>query len=173
MINKEEYLNAGVINKPRGIAGELNFACHPLIHLNGQEFPFLFLETDGYLVPYRIEDMFWSDDTRGSVKFEDIHTSEDAAKITGTDFYVPKEDLTEDNLETSFGYLTGFSVLDANGHFVGTVTGFMDIPGNPVLVLDTANGEILLPFNEDLVINFDPKEKRIEFEIPEGLLNLD
>ncbi len=171
MLVKEDFLQAGVINKPRGIAGELNFATLPKTTLNEQEFPFLFLEVDGYLVPFKTEDMYWTDAEHGVVKFEDVASSEEGARLTGLSFYIPKSAMQEDELTASLAGLIDFEVTDEQGHWVGKVVDFMDIPGNPVLVLEHEKKEILLPFNEDLLLELLPDKKSMRYQVPDGLVD--
>ena len=79
-----------------------------------------------------------------------------------------KDDLYEDEEED----LTGWTVLDADGTKVGTVSAHEDIPGNPCIWVETDHGECLLPLREELVLDVDETEKTLRMEIPEGLLNL-
>ncbi len=53
---------------------------------------------------------------------------------------------------------------------VGEITHFLDIPNNPCLEVQTEEGELIVPFHEDLVLSLDPDNKEIIINIPEGLL---
>lgn len=44
--------------------------------------------------------------------------------------------------------------------------------GTPVLVVDTPRGELLIPLAEDICTRIDPRARRIEVRLPEGLLDL-
>lgn len=168
MINKDDYKKAGVINKPKGVTGEVNFACLPNVSLANEFYNFLFIEIEGYLVPFKVEEMNWNADHRGSVKLEDIETNEQAAKLTGNHFYIPLQD--EEDVDTTFEHLLGYQVFNEENDNIGEVTDFMDIPGNPVLVINKGKDEVLVPFNEDLIIDLNPEEKIIQIKIPDGLL---
>lgn len=170
MLQKDDYYKAGVINKPKGVMGEVNFACIPNISLPNDFYDFFFLEIDGYLVPFKVEEINWNADNRGSVKFEDVETNEQAAKITGYPFYVPAELMNTEDTDSTFESLIGFNIFNEEKEFIGEVTDFMDIPGNPVLVINKGKEEILIPFNEDLLIHSEPKEKTMHIKIPEGLI---
>lgn len=45
-------------------------------------------------------------------------------------------------------------------------------PGTPLLVVDTANGELLIPLAEDICSMIDITARRIEVRLPEGLRDL-
>ena len=48
-----------------------------------------------------------------------------------------------------------------------------DFPGTPLLVVDTARGELLVPLAEDICTRIDVGARRIEVVLPEGLRELD
>ena len=57
--------------------------------------------------------------------------------------------------------------------WAGRITGFLDIPANPCLEVETKNGtSVLVPFHEDLILSADPEARMLEMEIPDGLLDL-
>lgn len=47
-----------------------------------------------------------------------------------------------------------------------------EIPGTPLLVVETPQGELLIPFAEDICQRIDPAARRIEVRLPEGLREL-
>jgi 16S rRNA processing protein RimM len=46
------------------------------------------------------------------------------------------------------------------------------VAGTPVLVVQTRNGELLIPFAEDICTRIDPAARRIDVRLPEGLRDL-
>ena len=44
--------------------------------------------------------------------------------------------------------------------------------GTPLLVVDTSEGEVLIPLAEDICVHVDPAARRIDAILPEGLRNL-
>lgn len=59
---------------------------------------------------------------------------------------------------------------------LGTVRGVHPtgegVSGTPVLEVDTANGELLVPLAEEICIRLNVSERRIDVVLPEGLRNL-
>jgi 16S rRNA processing protein RimM len=47
-----------------------------------------------------------------------------------------------------------------------------DVAGTPVLVVDSAQGEILIPLAQEICVNVDTVARRIDVVLPEGLLDL-
>jgi 16S rRNA processing protein RimM len=52
-------------------------------------------------------------------------------------------------------------------HFLGK-----EVPGTPLLVVETSRGELLIPFAEEICRKIDVAGRRIEVRLPEGLREL-
>ena len=127
----------------------------------------VFIEFDGLPVPFYFEEFSQRGNSRALVRLTGVHSLTDADELAGAVLYA-EDDLYEDEEED----LTGWTVLDADGTKVGTVSAHEDIPGNPCIWVETGHGESLLPLREELVLDVDETEKTLRMEIPEGLLNL-
>ena len=127
----------------------------------------VFIEFDGLPVPFYFESFSQRGNTRALVRLTGVHNLTDADELAGAVLYA-EDDLYEDEEED----LTGWTVLDADGHQVGTVSAHEDIPGNPCIWVETDHGECLLPLHEELVLDVDETEQTLRMVIPEGLLDL-
>ena len=127
----------------------------------------VFIEFDGLPVPFYFEAFSLRGNSRALVRLTGVHSLTDADELAGAVLYA-EDDLYEDEEED----LTGWTVLDADGTKVGTVSAHEDIPGNPCIWVETGHGESLLPLREELVLDVDETEKTLRMEIPEGLLDL-
>ena len=127
----------------------------------------VFIEFDGLPVPFYFEAFSQRGNSRALVRLTGVHNLTDADELAGAVLYA-EDDLYEDEDED----LTGWTVLDADGTRVGTVSAHEDIPGNPCIWVETGRGESLLPLREELVLDVDQTEKTLRMEIPEGLLDL-
>jgi len=47
-----------------------------------------------------------------------------------------------------------------------------EIPGTPLLVVDTSQGELLIPLAKDICAKIEPRARRIDAVLPEGLRDL-
>ena len=127
----------------------------------------VFIEWDGLPVPFYFESFQQRGVSRALVRLTGVHSLADADELAGADIFA-EDDLYEDGEED----LTGWTVLDADGTEVGTVSAHEDIPGNPCIWVDTGHGEALVPLHEELVLAVDEEKKTLQMEIPEGLLDL-
>ena len=157
----------GQVLKSNGRDGELlvSFSCIAPEDIDLEE-P-VFIEFDGLPVPFYFESFSQRGNSRALVRLTGVHSLTDADELAGALLYV-EDDLYEDEEED----LTGWTVLDADGTQVGTVSAHEDIPGNPCIWVETGHGECLLPLREKLVLDVDETGKALRMEIPEGLLDL-
>jgi 16S rRNA processing protein RimM len=124
----------------------------------------VFINFDGLPVPFYFESFTRRGLSRAIVHLTGVHNLKDADELAGAAIYADyfEEEADED--------LTGWTVLDAQGATVGTVTGYEDIPGNLCIYVQTPGGEVLLPLHDDLILSVDPESHKISLEIPAGLL---
>ena len=123
----------------------------------------VYIEFDGLPVPFYFESFVQRGNSRALVRLTGVHSLKDADELAGAAVYA---DYFEEEEEED---LTGWTVKDAQGTVVGTVTDYEDIPGNTCLWVKRPSGEeVLLPFHEDLIISL--ADGVLTLQIPEGLL---
>jgi len=173
MIKKEEIYKIGVFNKPHGIHGELSFTFTDDIfdRVDGE---YLICLLDGIFVPFFIEEYRFRSDSTALVKLIDIDTAEQARMFTNTDVYFPseyREDSEEDEL--SWDSFVGFTVVDQQSGELGKITEIDQSTINTLFVVDHNGEELLIPAQEEFIVDIDPGIKRIQVTLPEGLVNFD
>lgn len=166
---------AGRVVKVHGVNGKL------VIRMNRPvgdvlDFPeWLFIRIDGVLVPFRVteESVFQKDVNNLVVGLDQIGSQEKAAALTGlacslegawTDWFKNGSEQTDS--------LTGFDLLDEISGKTGKVTGFENIPGNPLLEIEIDGKKALLPMQHEFVVSTDMGKRKLILRIPEGLLDL-
>lgn len=130
----------------------------------------VYIYFDGLPVPFFIESFTKKGSDKAIAHLNDINCLRDAEEIAGQAVYA--DYLEEIDDEDDFSALEGWTVNDAEGNTVGTVSQFIDIPANPCLEVETKNGAAIIPLHEDLIISLDQKARILEMEIPDGLLDL-
>lgn len=125
--------------------------------------------------------------------FADVNSIAQAEKFRGFDVLLPIEQRVRLPEGQYFvGDLIGCSVfetpatpavvfsapcsLGAAPALLGTVRDMQflgeEFPGTPLLVVDTTQGEILIPLAADICTKIDPRGRRIDVLLPEGLRHL-
>ena len=123
----------------------------------------VFIEFDGLPVPFYFESL-QEKGNRLIVKFEDVDTLAQAEELVGREVRFAAEEEEEEDT------LIGLKVRDSRTRrIIGEIVDFSDYGGNIVLTVETEDrGEVLLPLNEELIVNIHGEV--ITLDIPEGLL---
>ena len=185
-------LQVAQVLKSNGTDGELVMGFREIApeDINLKEPVFIYF--DGLPVPFFIESFTKRGNTKALVHLTGISSMEDVEDITGKIVYVAEDSLPELTLEEDgYAALVGWTVLTPTGDFstslemtreelemseepelveVGEITDFVDIPNNPCIEVETENGAVMIPLNEDFILSVDPEYREIIMQIPEGLI---
>ena len=119
----KDVFKIGRLGKTHGVKGEVSF------HFTDDVFDrvdadYVFVETEGLLVPFFFEEYRFRSDATALVKFADIDDANRAAELTGCDVYFPRELCEEEESELSWQELVGYTLVDSdNGQPIGEITG--------------------------------------------------
>lgn len=173
MIKKEEVYKIGIFNKPHGIHGEISFTFTDDI-FDRVEAEYLICLLDGIMVPFFLEEYRFRSDTTALVKLEGVDTAERARMFTNIEVYFPAihAEGTEPD-EQSWDYFVGFQIEDIHHGNLGKVTDVDTSTINTLFVVDYNGDELLIPAQEDFIVEIDREHKVITVDLPEGLLSLE
>ena len=170
----EDSYKLGYLHKTYGIKGELiirtnlEFSDQTIIKWES-----VFIEIDGILVPFFIEQIKRKSDIELSIKLEDIDDEIKAKDYLCLDLYIDKKNIPKQNNETPFFDWLGSRLIDKTNGEVGTITEILNYPGQDMLKIETTeNQEIIIPAIKDWLVSIDKESKRIIVDLPEGLLDL-
>ena len=177
----EDLVLVGTIERPHGLRGEV--VVNPLTDFPDDRFvagASLFAARAGRTAdgrPLRIEDVRFHKG-RPLVLFAEVETVEDAEALRGLGLFIAAA--ARPALEPGLFYetdLVGCRVEtvdgpDAPGTAVGTVQRVDGAPGATVLVVETPQGEVLVPLADAICRVIDPDARRIVINPPAGLLEL-
>ena len=88
----------------------------------------------------------------------------------GKSVWLFREEITYDESEGNDNTLENYLLMDEKMGEIGPITRVDDYSGNIVLTVNFKGEEILIPFNEELVVEMDEKSRMIKLNLPEGLL---
>jgi 16S rRNA processing protein RimM len=178
----DDLVLVGRIERPHGLRGEV--VVKPLTDFGDERFvPGAALTTaragqtpDGETV-LRIDEVRWHND-RPLVLFEGVETVGDAEALRGQGLWIAAS--SRPPLEPGVFYetdLVGCRVETVEGPggpatTIGPVLRVEGAAGAQVLVIGTAQGEVLVPLAADICRVIDPATKRIAIDPPAGLLEL-
>ena len=127
---------------------------------------YLFVKKEGFLLPYFIEHF---DHESSLIKFDEIHSPEEGRTLSDSELYLFRKDVSKVNTNLPKEGIIGYTLIDQNEKIIGTIIEVLDMPMQVLLNVKILDNEILVPFHEDLLIDFDPKNKILVMELAEGL----
>ena len=168
-----ETFKIGRLGKTHGVKGELTFHFTDDV-FDRVEADYVFVETEGLLVPFFFEEYRFRNEETALVKFEGIDDATRAAQLTGCDVYFPRELADSDDGELTWTEIVGFTIADSiSGQTVGEVTGVDLSTINTLFEVLTPDGQtVLIPANDDLIDDINRQQRCITMRIPEGLLEV-
>ena len=174
MIKKEGTVRIGLFNKPHGIHGELQFTFTDDI-FDRVDCDYLICLLDGIFVPFFIEEYRFRSDSTALVKLEGIDTAERARMFTNVEVYFPVKHAEEaEDGELSWNFFVGFRMEDVRHGELGEVVEVDTTTVNTLFVVEQEDGEeLLIPAQEEFIVEINQEKKLITVELPEGLLNLE
>lgn len=165
-VTKTGMLRIARIIKSNGIEGEVQAELFiPSDEIEKEE-P-VYIVFDGLPVPFFIENSTQRGSRKALLRLTDIESLEDADELAGKYIYTLAQPVEDDDAGET---LEGWIVYDTEGKKAGVVTGFLDIPENPCLIVDHEGDEVYIPFHENLIAEYDEAGERIVIDIPSGLI---
>ncbi len=174
MINPNDTLKIGYLKKPHGIKGEITlvFDKAPYADIDTE---FYFLNIDGILVPFFLEEILFISDTTCRVKFMDIDDETVASRYSNVSVYVPREKVSvhASGNEYDWSYFIGFTIIEEDGNQLGVIENVDSGTINVLFIVKDGDREILIPATEDFIVYLDDEKKQICMKLPDGLLDIE
>ncbi len=148
----------------------------------------VFIYFDELPVPFFIEKFSTKGNSGAVIKFDNVNDLAHSEELVKRKIFVEASSVSQEALEEFAqedmgAYINGFTLLDGSGKTVGRISDYFDYPNNPCIEVvlaegvksplsdsDENNGTVLLPFQEQLIMAFDPQQREIQMEIPSGLI---
>ncbi|MES2132710.1 MAG: hypothetical protein V4506_10185 [Bacteroidota bacterium] len=166
-MNTEEI---GYISKTHGLKGHVILRVNDHVNIDEENIASVFLELNGSQVPYFIQECR-PNNTGYILKLETIDTIDTSKKLIGKKaFTLPDFILEEDESLSEF---IGYAILDTKLGNIGNISEVDEKTDNVIIkVIHPTGVEIILPFNDDFIVEIDDDLKTIEFNAPEGLIEM-
>lgn len=132
----------------------------------------VFLKTEGIPVPFFIEDIKYSGGNP-VIKLKHINDSDSALRFKDCSIFIKESDIREKEVaDIQQSELLGYAVYDKNRGFIGNISLFNEIPGNPVFETQFDNKTIIIPFSEKIILQISHNTKTINIDAPDGLIDI-
>jgi 16S rRNA processing protein RimM len=105
------------------------------------------------------------------IAFEGIDGRIQAEALIGAELFIPKEELPDLEEDTHYWFdLIGMAVYTTEKEYLGRLESIIETGSNDVYVVKDKKREVLIPALESVVVDIDIKQKRMQVELPEGLI---
>lgn len=171
-MDKKDFFYFGKIIKPHGVKNEFL----AILDINNpehfQNIEIIFIEIDNTLIPYFITNMRISE-KQAIIELIDVDFDMITKLLVGSSIFLPKE-LLPKLPENQFHphEVEGFSVHDKEKGNIGFIEEVVDMDYQAIFKINFNNKEILIPVVDDIIKKIDKKNKRIEIEAPDGLIDI-
>lgn len=174
-IPKSNCTKIGFIQKPHGVNGELVIRFQEQYYDTLDGANTVFLEIEGLLVPFFIpnDGMRFRTGESAIMKLNWIETETQAQKLAGLSVFVKNEKIEIDEESFDVRMLEGFILFDQLKNQIGNINAVNDFSGNIIFDVNYLGKEIMIPFNEDFLLDLDIQKKLITLDLPDGLLSLE
>ncbi len=167
----DDCYRLGEVIKTHGLKGEVSILFDVDSPDEYSKLESVFLLKDEKLIPFFIESI-QIHSNKALVKFEDIDSVESGAELVKADIFLPTSLLPK---LPEGGYyfhdLIGCQVYE-EGDKIGTVKEVIDLNANQLLSVMRDEKEVLIPLKDQIIKKVDSENKRIDVELPKGLLGL-
>ena len=174
-IPKSDCQNIGFFRKTHGIHGSLVLEFEPRFEFSVEEADRYFIEIDSLLVPFFVQEdgLHFRTANTAIVNLDWVENEKYARRLTGCSVYLFKYEIIDEEEELTEFQLENYLLSDENMGEIGPIVRVDDFSGNVVLTVDYRGQEVLVPYNEDLLVEVDDSRKTIRLNLPEGLLEAD
>ena len=162
----------GKLLKPRGLKGELRLWIFNEVDSALKTGMKVWVELENGEYSNLLIELLEISGEKSWIKFFGCDGREDAHQLSGLNFSIPRSDFAPLN-DGSFYLidLIGCSVLDENSHNIGSVVDTMSLPAQNLIVVETSEKEVLIPFVDAHVSLFDKKKNILIVKDVEGLIS--
>ena len=171
-IPKADCENIGFFRKTHGVHGDLVLEFEENYEFSVEEADRFFVELEGLLVPFFLADNGFRFKGANSaiLNLDGVVTEKYAKRLVGNSVYLFETEIVDEIVETTESKLEGYLVFDQTIGEIGKISHIDNFSGNIVFTVEFKGEELLIPYNDEFLINEDEANKTITLKFPEGLI---
>lgn len=169
MIELQQLLPIGTFTKPHGLKGEISLSLTN--DFDDENCDCVIVPIEGIPVPFFVNAIRGKGAETLLFTIDGIESAEEAKMLCGTSVYVDKSLSATFDTDDEFlavDMLVGFKLIDREYGEIGVITDVDTSTPNTLLLV----GDRMIPAADEYILNLDEKNRIIEVELPEGLLDL-
>lgn len=158
----------GIITKTHGFEGAVVVRSEGGITREPEQGEPVFVVIDGIPVPFFTREAYITSNETLVISFDDYMTPASVARLKGCELRTGEETGVQDEITD----VSGYTIIDQRSGFRGVITAIEKNPGQLLAIVNTVQGEILIPLHSDLIITIDTEKKTLVMSLPEGLTGI-
>lgn len=169
----EDYFKLGKIQKSHGTAGKLRVRVEHEFEAYLKKNAYVFIDFDGSPVPFRINS--FETDGHPVLSLEDVLGKDHSDVLSGKDISIPLDKLKPKHQHHQLHQedeMHGYEIIDLPSGKTMQVLRTEELPQQLMAVVLIENNERYIPLHDSLINRWDHAGKKIEMNLPEGLLEL-
>jgi len=163
----KEQINIGKTLKTHGFNGSLKIVVNPLFLKEVVKSKYFFINK----LPYFVENIQKAGAEQFIVKFEDVNTKEAVQNLCNQSLYIDKKNIKNWQQNVSEKLLVDYKIYD-NDKYIGIINEIVEMPQQILLSTTIENKEVLIPLNEDFMLEINEAEQKIILNLPENYLQI-
>ena len=172
-MNENNYYYLGKVTRKFSFKGELIVFLDTDTPSHYYGLKKIFLKVDNSYIPYFISKISKYKNNSVRVKFEDVKNESEAMDLINYEIFLPMEELPKlEGKKFYYHEVIGFKVIDINHGEIGEITHINDQSPQHLFVVKSSGKDILIPINDDFILDLDRINKIVNLKIPEGLLKI-
>ena len=176
MITREELIDIGHFNKPHGLSGEISATVDVELEMF-DHLTCLVSEMDGIYVPFFVNASRPKTTETVLLTIDGIDNEQEAARLVNHEIFALKRDfrLESENMDADgypLDYFIGFELKGSDGTAIGEIVDVDEQTENAIFIVNDNGKELLLPANDELIVEFDLDKKTVVMDLPQGILDL-
>ena len=173
-INKGDSVEVGYIQKAHGLQGEVILAFEQEFEETFEDIEWIFVEVDGGLVPFLIEEegFRFRNNESAICKLRFIDSMIKAKELIGCKVFVLENEIIESKDQGVVSTLIGMTAFDSKFGKIGLISRVDDFSGNMVITVNHNQAEIMIPLSDEAISSIDEKNRELHLVCPDGLIEI-
>ncbi|MAI92731.1 MAG: 16S rRNA processing protein RimM [Flavobacteriaceae bacterium] len=172
-MNQSKFFYLGKITRKFSFKGELIIFLDTDSPLTYYDLKKVYVKEDDSYLPYFISEISKYKNNSVRVKFEDIENESMASNLINKEIFLPINELPKlDGKRFYYHEVNGFQVEDITHGKIGEIEYINDQTPQHLFVINSNDKEVLIPINDDFILELDRINKTIKMDLPEGLLKI-
>ncbi len=165
----DNFVEVGKLKKTFGSEGDISYRLFSEREVTLEVNDPIFLNLEGIYVPFFLTKK--NVDGKSVLHLQDIDSLEEAELLAGNAIYLDDKDIaysSDPTEQLEYAFLKGFTIIDQHNNHVGIIREVSSYPMQEMAVIEN---NVLIPLNERLIVDVNHLEKKLVYELIEGLLD--